>query len=209
MHGWNLIPDVDAPGQPLAVDGDGSTYLVGTTSSPQLLLDSTSILGPFSANASSTEAFVVKLQQNGTLAWVKALGDAWTNGEGKDQATAVVLDEAGSVYVGGMFEGPGFRADDLQVNYSGDDEPYIVKLDAISGKAQWLSQLGGTKVSVSEIVKPAVLLHRREALDPLGGGHDHGLQSSFLHLFDGPSLHSIVSYDLWFDNRAIVSSGWL
>src|SRR5947209_6017508 len=76
----------------IAADAAGATYLVGTTSSSDF-----PTVGASRASLGGTQdAFVTKLNPDGTLAWSTYLG-----GSGTDSGSAIAVDGNGNVYVTG------------------------------------------------------------------------------------------------------------
>src|SRR6202030_2661663 len=81
-------------GQGIALDGQGSAYIAGVTSSTDFPL-----LHPLqiSKRGSSPDAFVAKLTAAGGLSYSTYLG-----GTGVDMANAIAVDAGGSAYVVGQ-----------------------------------------------------------------------------------------------------------
>jgi hypothetical protein len=98
---FQWVRTVDGPyfsvGTGVTVDEWGKVTIVGTFS------EATATFGPFTltnANQAShtSDIYVAQLDAAGTWLWATQAG-----GEGFDGATAVALDDAGSVYVGGSY----------------------------------------------------------------------------------------------------------
>jgi len=121
----------------IARDPSGAIYLTGSFAG-------TADFGPGLRSAALTsagnlDAFVVKLDQAGSLAWARRLGGPLT-----DQGAAVVADASG-VYVAGTFEGtadldPGSGTVD-GVSQGGTDV-FLMRLDG-DGNLVWARTFGG------------------------------------------------------------------
>jgi Bacterial Ig-like domain/Beta-propeller repeat len=108
----------------IAFDSTGNAYVTGFTSED---LDG-SESGVYSGNA---DLFLVKYSSAGTLQWIEQLGVVQD-----DDATGVVVDAAGSIYVTGYTEG------DLGGSgFVGNRDLFLVKYDS-SRHVQWKRQLG-------------------------------------------------------------------
>ncbi len=87
----------------LKVDGAGNVYVAGT-------FTGTAGIGPFNmTSAGDSDAFVTKLNANGSFLWANRYGDA-----SKDTGVGVDVDAAGNVYTlttrtpaGSIFSDPG------------------------------------------------------------------------------------------------------
>ena len=106
----------------LEVDAEGNLFLVGSTYGSMGGEDPVGM----------SDAFVAKLDAQGTLQWVEVLG-----GPGVDGASDVAIGPNGELYVTGT-AAPGFEASE---NLLGDDA-FLVKFDA-SGNQQWIQYLDG------------------------------------------------------------------
>lgn len=135
---WSsLISKFDANGNPLwsfvieadsnaynSVEGittakNGDIYLVGNLSQGKSWYG-TDTLAPIDNFAS----FILKLNPNGNLIWKKTI-----TGTGHEQATCITLDDAGNIYVGGLYNGTinlGSTTYSIPSNYNG----FLVKYDA-------------------------------------------------------------------------------
>ncbi len=129
--------DSDSPGG-VALDTSGSVYTAGSFRGTA---DFDPGAGTFNLTSTGTwDAFIVKLDSAGNLAWAKQLG-----GTDGDVAFGVALDAGGNVYTVGHFEetadfdpGPG-TFDLTSVGYS---DAFVSKLDS-AGNFVWAKQLGG------------------------------------------------------------------
>jgi hypothetical protein len=107
----------------IAVDGEGSAYVAGTTESPGF---------PTTANAfdrdldGDLDVFVTKLDAVGrTLGYSTFLG-----GDDSDDGRSIAVDRQGSAYVTGTTRSPGFptTAGAADTTYNGDDDAFVTKL---------------------------------------------------------------------------------
>jgi hypothetical protein len=122
----------------IAVDEAGNAYLAGPFNGT-VDFDP----GPGTVNLTSlgsTDAFVVKLDPSGNLAWARSFG-----GTGSDVAQGVAVDSTGNVYVTGYFAGavdfdPGAGTNILVS--SGLADAFVVKLDP-SGNLISARSVGG------------------------------------------------------------------
>ncbi|MCX6565098.1 MAG: SBBP repeat-containing protein [Candidatus Aminicenantes bacterium] len=123
---WNTFLAAYSSGYGIAVDSIGNIYVTGysfaTWGSP---------IRPYSGEA---DAYVAKLNNNGTLRWNVFLG-----GSGDDYGEGIAVDTIGNVYVTG--EGNATWGSPVRP-YSGDIDAFVAKLDA-SGTLQWNTFLGG------------------------------------------------------------------
>lgn len=95
------------------------------------------------------DVWIMKLDQNGQLVWVKTLG-----GVSADQANEIVLDGYGHVLVGGSFRAtvdmnPG--AGTVNKISAGSDDAFVLKLDT-SGQYVWSAAFGGIGTDIMNSV---------------------------------------------------------
>jgi len=111
------------PGQALAVDGSGNTYVAGMTGG---------VIEPGGTSAGNNDIFLAKFDASGNQVWIKQIGTS-----GSDQAFAVAVDSTGNrIYLAGSTDG----GLDGNTNAGGDDL-FLVQYDA-SGVKQWTRQMG-------------------------------------------------------------------
>jgi len=110
----------------IAVDNDRNTYMTG--------LSAVTWGSPVAPFAGGYDAFVAKLDANGSLLWNTFLG-----GSGDDIGYGIAVDTNGNVYVNGFSKttwgspiGP----------FNGIEDGFVAKLDA-NGSLQWNTFLGG------------------------------------------------------------------
>lgn len=114
-------------GYGIAVDSGGNVYVTGESSE--------SWGSPIRLYTGFRDAFVAKLDSDGTLIWNTFLG-----GDGGDVGVAVALDDNGNLYVGGksfLSWGTPVRA------FTIGTDAFVAKLDS-SGVLRWNSFLGGS-----------------------------------------------------------------
>ena len=121
----------------IAVDSAGSAYITGSTYSP----DFPTTAGAFQrAFAGDNDAFVVKVNPNGSVAYATFLG-----GKGRDDGRRIALDRSGAAYIVGSTNSPDFptTARAVQPRYGGDTDAFVVKLSP-SGALLYSTYLGGS-----------------------------------------------------------------
>ena len=126
----------------------------------------------------SADTFVVKLDENGNLDWVRTFG-----GDGSHQSRAIALDASSNVYLVGRFIGssdlkPGGGA---PFGASGD-EGYLVKIDS-TGNFGWAKTFGGAFSDITTGV----------ALDSSGNIFVAGTYSSTADLDPGPGAAAFTA----------------
>ena len=129
--------------QSVAVDGSGNVYTTGYFEEGTIDFDP----GPGTFNlttAGDRDIFISKLNTSGNFVWAKQMGGALS-----DEGYSVVIDGAGNLYIGGLFNGtadfdPGTGTFNLTAagGVSGYDDMFISKLDAV-GNFVWAIQMGG------------------------------------------------------------------
>ena len=116
----------------VSVSDTGHVYVTGHT------LSSGWISGGFDTSYNGNrDAFVVKLNPSGSLAWSTYLG-----GSGEDYGVDVAVDGAGSVYVTGWTYSSGWISGGYDTTYGGKGDAYAVKLTR-TGSYVWGTYLGG------------------------------------------------------------------
>ena len=106
----------------LAVDGAGNVYSCGFTEGS---------LG--GTNAGSTDAFLVKYSNSGTVLWSEQLGTST-----RDESYSVAIDGVGNAYISGATLG------DLGGTNAGQWDTFLAKYDT-SGSQLWIQQLGSSE----------------------------------------------------------------
>jgi hypothetical protein len=129
----------------IAVDASGSAYVTGTTASSNFPV----ISAVQTANAGSSDAFVAKLNPDGSgLIYSTFLG-----GSGEDKGAGIVVDSAGNAYISGTTYSPNFPAlpvptktapGAFQSTYGGNGDAFITKLNTTGSALVYSSYLGGS-----------------------------------------------------------------
>lgn len=119
----------------LAVDGSGNAYLCGETNSNGLATP-----GAFDTTRSGTDAFVAKVNANGTLAWATYLG-----GGGIDRGRNCAVDASGQLHLVGGTASSDFptTAGAFDTTYGGNEDAFVAVLTADGSGLVWSSFLGG------------------------------------------------------------------
>ncbi len=133
MGGRNL----DA-GYSIATDSNGNIYTTGLFRKTVDFAPGDSTLNFTSAGGN--DIFIQKLDSNGTLVWVKQIGDKLHDG-----ALSIATDAQGNVYITGSFQGtvdfdPG--DDTLSFTSKGSFDVFVQKLNT-NGDLIWAKQMGG------------------------------------------------------------------
>jgi VCBS repeat-containing protein len=126
-------------GRGIAVDGAGNVYSTGCFGGT---VDFDPGPGVFSLTSQGTvDVYVCKLDPSGTFQWAVSMG-----GSGDDLGYAIAVEDDGTVYVTGFFQGvadfdPGLGTFPLSV--VGLDDIFVCKLDTV-GTFQWAKAMGGS-----------------------------------------------------------------
>ena len=112
----------------VAHDDSGNVYCAGSTEGS---------LGE--ASGGGVDAFIMKLNADGSLAWIKQFGNSINTSGGDtskdDSCNGVAVDSAGNVYCAGYTEG------NIGETPGGVRDSFVVKLNS-SGEVVWIKQLG-------------------------------------------------------------------
>ncbi|MEJ2210025.1 MAG: SBBP repeat-containing protein, partial [Anaerolineae bacterium] len=148
----------DEAGRAIAVDGQGSAYVTGTSRSPDLPITAGS---PGGAYHGGDDVFLFKLDAAGTgLAYGTYLG-----GSGDDRGQDLAVDLAGSAYLAGDT-----TSSDLPLTAGAPDaelggqDAFVAKLDAAGAALIYLTYLGGRPSHCRRCRRPG----QRHRSDPLG-----------------------------------------
>lgn len=114
----------------LATDSVGNVYCTGTA------VD----FAEKSANNGKGDAFVVKLNSQGTIQWKRQLGSVsniFGDSKATSRPTSVSVDNMGNVYTAGVTDGS------LAEALGGGNDAFVMKLNS-QGVIQWVKQLGAS-----------------------------------------------------------------
>lgn len=125
----------DDRGNAIAVDSAGNAYVTGFTASANLPL-----MGPYQGTLLGTyDAFVLKLDANGTLVYSTYIG-----GSGNDSGNGIAADSAGNAYVTGYTFSADFPTSAaLYSNFGGVADAFALKLNATGNALVYSTYLGG------------------------------------------------------------------
>ncbi|BDS14812.1 T9SS type A sorting domain-containing protein [Aureispira anguillae] len=174
----------DAP-YDVITDAAGNVYITGEFTGT---VDFDPGIGTLNLNSGSTlypSIFIQKLDANGNLVWAKSLGKSYAD----DMGYALALDEAGSLYITGVFSGPtDFNpspwVDTLFSN--GGLDAFILKLDA-GGNYQWAKALGGGNSDYGYAI----------TTDTFGYVYASGIFRLTADLDPGPAVQNVTSQGGW------------
>ena len=117
----------------VAVDGNGNTYGVGTFTNT-LSLSGTTV--QVNGDIYFSDAFIAKWDQLGNLKWLLNVG-----GPGLDDGAAVAVDNAGNIYMGGVFMDT-VQFGNATLVSAGQRDIFLAKLDS-TGQVLWAKSFGG------------------------------------------------------------------
>jgi hypothetical protein len=119
----------------IAADAWGNVYVTGYFQSGTMKIGSTTY-----TNAGGQDMFLIKLDSNGNVKWVRTAG-----GGGDDPANSVSVDKSGNVFVAGSFTSATatFGTHIITRVASSGSDIYVAKYDS-SGNIQWAKGVGNT-----------------------------------------------------------------
>jgi hypothetical protein len=128
-------------GTAVAVDSAGAVYVAGYTDS----YDFPTSNAEQGYSGGSTDAFVVKLNPSGGLAYATYLG-----GSGDDRAYAIAVDGTGAVYIAGSTESQNFPTKNpYQSKLAGGRDAFVAKLSPAGNTLVYSTYLGGAGTDVA------------------------------------------------------------
>ncbi len=160
-------------GRALAVDAAGNAYGVGETYSTGF---------PTSAGAWDrtldgwTDAFAFKVDAAGAFVYATLFG-----GSEADRAYAVALDTSGNAFITGVTDSSDFpvTAGVLDISYGGEEDGFVVKLNASGSAPIYATYLGGSALDMPRAI----------AVDSLGGAYIAGATESANFLVTTDAYH--------------------
>lgn len=134
----------------VTTDSLGNTYITGYFVDTVDFDPSSNVLNGVSSSFSN-DIFVLKLNINGDLVWIKTLGSS-----GMDRAHSIAYSEDGSIYVTGFFSGT-VDFDSGPANFdlssAGLFDMFILKLNALDGSFSWAKRIGNSFDDVGNSVE--------------------------------------------------------
>lgn len=173
----------------VAVDGNGNVLTAGTYRGTMSFGS-----GPQSQSlsidpAGGTAEFVAKLDGAGNIVWARSVGDSpnLVNDIGNVRASAIAVDDSGSVYTTGAFSGrcdfdPGSGTHFLSNTVAASTDVFISKLDQ-NGRFAWAKSVSGISYDVGTGI----------AADDLGHVYVTGAFAGAVDFDPGPGVHVITS----------------
>ena len=121
----------------IAIDGSGNAWVTGATTSPGWVSGGfdTSYNGGYDNWAG--DAYVAKINANGTLAWSSYLG-----GSSDDLGQVIAIDASGNAWVTGWTKSSGWVSGGFDTVRGGTQDAFVVKINA-NGTLAWSSYMGG------------------------------------------------------------------
>jgi Beta-propeller repeat len=120
----------------LALDAQGNTYVVGETTSSNIMTKN-----PYQASygGGASDGFITKYSPTGELLWASYYG-----GTGLDVASAVCIDDNGNIYMSGRTNSnSGIAQNGYQNSPAGGLDAFMVKFNS-EGQRLWGTYYGGT-----------------------------------------------------------------
>lgn len=131
----------------LAVDAAGDAFVTGFTTSTNFPATPGAYRTQLSA---ASDVFVTELNRSGSA----AVYSTYVGGSASDAGTGVALDGAGNAYVTGFTSSNDFpvTATASQAQIGGNNDGFLIKLNAIGSQLQFSSFLGGTGVDEANAI---------------------------------------------------------
>ena len=160
-------------GTGIAVDATGNVYVTG------YYRGTASFGGINITSAGSSDVFVAKYNNSGTIQWVRSAG-----GTSEDFGNGIAVDAAGNVYVTGLYSGTASFGGS-NITSAGNFDVFVAKYNS-SGTPQWGRSAGGTLVDFGNGI----------AVDADGNVHVTGYYQGTAS-FGGISRTSAGDYDVF------------
>jgi hypothetical protein len=127
VHQWTRLMQFTGEIYGLSADGAGNVYFTGN-------FDTQAVIGPFTlTNGANDNILLVKIYNNGTVAWATHFGST-----GSDQGYDLKARANGDLYLTGSFEGV-YTFGSTILSGGGSGRTYIAKLDS-SANVDWIVQ---------------------------------------------------------------------
>lgn len=136
------VGDGDDDANDIAVDSAGNVYITGETDAIDFPTTPGSIQ-PQSSRIYDSDAFVVKLNANGTLSYGTYLG-----GSSYDEGEGIAVDSAGNAYVTGYTDSSDFPTERPLRAKSGLTDAFVAKLNASGSALEYGTYLGGSAIDI-------------------------------------------------------------
>jgi len=151
----------------VAVNADGSAYVVGYTNSTAWAVGG----GIDTTSGGGQDGFVAKINSDGQLAWWTYLG-----ADGSDEMHGVAVAPSGDVWISGKTTSEGWATGGFDTGYSGSTDAFVACMDP-QGQVLWSSYMGSSKTDEAYGV----------AVDSAGDGWITGLTKSTNWISGGES----------------------
>lgn len=138
---WSKQQSYQTRGHAIALDEANNLYATGYFVYEVTFGDSTDLTG-----AGEEDIFVARFDQEGELLWVKQAGGAATSNE-NDRGNAIAVDQQGSVYVAGSYEGPA-TFDTTTISGAGKMDLFVARYHS-DGQLLWVRHAGNTEMDVA------------------------------------------------------------
>ena len=171
-------------GLAITLDHSGNIYMSGYFWGSADLNPGAGAYNPHTS-VGGEDIFVVKLNNNGDLIWVKTMGGPAVIGTYYDRVEDIEVDQDGNVYLVGYFDGttdfdPGAAV--LNITAVGDEDVFIVKLDE-NGQLLWAKTMGGNSPDRGSSL----------AVDDMGNVYTTGYFGNVADFDPDTTTYSIVS----------------
>ena len=124
------------------VDALGNVYMAGYYNKPFIVFDADTLTN-IDYTGNSSDIFLTKYDANGNVLWAKSIG-----GTLSDEATSIVLDDLGNVYMAGYFNSPTISFDTITLTNDHvfgtyESDIFLAKFNS-NGNVLWANRAGGT-----------------------------------------------------------------
>ncbi len=147
-------------GNGISVDASGNIYITGWYSSPTITFGTYTLTN---SGSSTSDIFIVKLNQAGTTLWAKNAGGALA-----DRGLSIKFDASGNVFVTGGFSSATANFGSTVLTNAGTSNDFFIAKYDTNGNELWAKSAGGSSPDVGYSV----------ATDTLGNAYVTGMFSS-------------------------------